>query len=126
MKPIILVSVWSITTALIVYTIAVWRNWRGKSLTGAQLVLLWIGLAADALATRMMGLSLEGETTWDFHTISGYTGLALMALLVVLGTWALATRSKPTLHSFHRYALPIWGIWVVSYVTGVVVGVQRV
>jgi len=88
-----------------------------KLLTTAQIVLLWCGLAADALATQMMGLSIEGEIVWDFHTISGYAGLILMAVLAVLGTW---------LTSFHRFAIPIWIIWVASYATGVVIGIQRV
>ncbi|RMF94663.1 MAG: hypothetical protein D6727_12375 [Gammaproteobacteria bacterium] len=126
MKPIILVSVISITTALVLYTIAVWRNWRTKQLTTAQLVLLWLGLAADLLATRMMGLSIEGPIVWDFHTISGYTGLGLMALLAVLGSWARWRQHAGLLGSFHRIAIPVWLIWVASYVTGVIIGMQRV
>ena len=125
MRPVILVSVISITTALVLYTIVVWRNWYVKLLTTAQIVMLWLGLAADALATRMMGLSVE-ETTWDFHTISGYAGLALMALLAVTGTWAKLTSREALLTSFHRYAIPIWIVWVVSYATGVIIGIQRV
>lgn len=126
MKPIILVSVISITTALVLYTIAIWRNWRMKLLTTAHLVLLWFGLAADALATRMMGLSIEGPIVWDFHTISGYAGLALMAVLAVVGSWAKWSDRETVLKSFHRFALPVWILWVVSYATGVVIGMQRV
>jgi len=126
MKPIILISVISITTALLLYTIAIWRNWRMKLLTTAQIVLLWLGLAADALATQMMGLSIEGEIVWDFHTISGYTGLILMAVLAVAGTWSKWKNREAVLTSFHRYAIPIWIIWVASYATGVVIGIQRV
>lgn len=125
MRPIILISVISITTALLLYTIVVWRNWYTKLLTTAQLIMLWLGLAADALATRMMGLSVE-QTTWDLHTISGYAGLGLMALLAAFGSWAKLTGREAVLTSFHRYAIPIWIIWVISYATGVVIGIQRV
>jgi uncharacterized repeat protein (TIGR03987 family) len=126
MKPIILISVISITTALVLYTIAVWRNWRMKLLTTAHVVLLWCGLAADALATKMMGLSIEGDIVWDFHTISGYTGLALMALMATVGSWAKYSGNEAMLTSFHRFAIPVWIIWVASYVTGVIIGIQRV
>lgn len=126
MKPIILVSVISITTALVLYTIAIWRNWRMKLLTTAHIVLLWLGLAADVLATQMMGLSIEGEIVWDFHTISGYAGLTLMAVLAVVGSWAKWSDRETVLTSFHRFAIPAWIIWVVSYATGVVIGMQRV
>jgi uncharacterized repeat protein (TIGR03987 family) len=123
---IILISVISITAALVLYTIAVWRIWRLKLLTTATIVMLWLGLTADALATKMMGLSIEGEIVWDFHTISGYTGLALMGVLAAAGTWAKWSGREAMLTSFHRFAIPIWIIWVASYVTGVVIGIQRV
>ncbi|MDJ0926379.1 MAG: hypothetical protein QNJ73_01920 [Gammaproteobacteria bacterium] len=126
MRPIIMVSVISITTALILYTIAVWRNWKIKMLTVAQVVLLWLGLAADVLATQMMGLSIDGNIVWDFHTISGYSGLALMAVLAMSGTWALWQQRAAILSSFHRFAMPIWVLWVASYASGVVIGIQRV
>ena len=125
MKPIILVSVISITTALLLYTVAVWRNWQLKLLTTTHVVLLWLGLAADALATRMMGMSIDGELVWDFHTISGYAGLVLMALLAATGTWARWTDRQALLTSFHRFAIPVWVIWVISYATGIVIGIQR-
>ena len=126
MKPIILISVISITTALVLYTVAIWRNWRAKLLTTAQIILLWFGLAADVLATQMMGLSVEGDISWDFHTISGYTGLVLMALLAITGSWAKWSGNNALLISFHRYAIPVWIIWVISYLTGVIIGMQRV
>ena len=125
MKPIILVSVISITSALLLYTVAVWSNWRRKLLTGTTLVLFWLGLTADALATKMMGMSVE-KTTWDFHTISGYAGLALMAVLAVTGTWAKFTGRQDILKSFHKVSVPVWVIWVISYATGVIIGIQRV
>jgi uncharacterized repeat protein (TIGR03987 family) len=125
-KPIILVSVISITTALVLYSIAIWRNWQMKLLTTAHIVLLWVGLAADILATQMMGLSIDGAIVWDFHTISGYTGLALMSVLAVVGSWAKWSHHEDILANFHRVAIPVWVIWVASYMTGVVIGVQRV
>ncbi len=125
MKPIIAVSVVSITLAFLLYTIAAWRNWRLKMLTPAQLIIIWIGLACDSLATRMMAMSVK-VTTWDFHTISGYTALALMAMLAVVGTWAMRTRRDAILSSFHRYLAPVWCYWLVAYATGVWTGMQRI
>ncbi len=125
-KPIILVSVISITTALLLYSIAIWRNWRMKVLTTGPIVLIWFGLAADVLATQMMGMSVDGPIKWDLHTIAGYTGLVLMIILAVVGTWARWTGRQTVLTSFHRYAVPVWFVWVASYATGVWVGMQRV
>ena len=125
MKPIIAVSVVSITLAFVLYTIATWQNWRVKSLTTAQLIIIWCALAADMLATRMMAMSVK-VTNWDFHTISGYTALALMATLAIAGTWAKRTDRAAVLSSFHFYLVPVWVYWLVAYATGVYTGMQRV
>ncbi len=125
MKPIIAVSVVSITLAFLLYSIAAWRNWRLKMLTTAQLVIIWTGLCFDLLATRMMGMSVK-VTSWDFHTISGYTALALMAMLAIVGTWAKRSNRDAVLSSFHHYLAPVWAFWLVAYLTGVWTGMQRV
>jgi hypothetical protein len=73
----------------------------------------------------MMAMSVK-ITNWDFHTISGYSALALMACLAVYGTWILRTRREELLNSFHRFLAPVWIIWFVSYATGVWTGIVRV
>lgn len=125
MKPIIAVSVVSITLAFLLYTIAAFRNWRLKMLTAAQLVIIWIGLACDMLATSMMAMSVK-VTNWDFHAFSGYTALALMAVLAIVGTWAKRTDREAILSRFHFYLAPVWVYWLVAYATGVWTGMQRV
>jgi len=125
MSSVVGIPVVLITLALVLYSIAAWRNWRLKVLTIAQLMLLWLAVVADALATRMMG-SFTEETDWSLHVIAGYTALALMAVLAVLGTWSIRARRAAVLDNFHRYLLPVWVIWIVSYVAGVWIGIQRV
>ncbi len=49
-----------------------------------------------------------------------------MAVLAVVVTWAKVKNRAGVLNSFHRYAIPVWVIWVASYATGVVIGIQRV
>lgn len=126
MKPAVLLSVVSITIALVMYTVAIWRSWRLKMLMPTHLVLLWLGVAADAFATRNMGLSIDGGIVWDYHTIAGFTGLGLMAVLAVTGTWARLTNREGVLSRFYRSAIPAWCIWVASYLAGIVIGMQRV
>jgi uncharacterized repeat protein (TIGR03987 family) len=125
MPTLILISVAFITLALVLYTVAVWRSWRARTLVPATIVIFWCALAADTLATRMMAMRAE-TIRWDLHTISGYGALALMALLTVYGTAALVQRRQSWLTAFPKYALPVWVIWVISWITGVVLGIQRV
>ena len=125
MSNLILLSVVLITLALVLYSTAVWLNWRSRRLTAGVLVIFWIAVACDALATRFMGARVE-TIRWDLHTISGYLALALMGMLAAWGTLVLLARRDEWLASFHRIALPVWTLWVVSYLTGVYLGIQRV
>lgn len=125
MSSLILLSVVLITLALVLYSTGTWLSWRARKLMPATIVIFWCALAADTLATKLMGARVE-SIRWDLHTISGYGALALMGLLTLFGTLALLQRRDAWLTRFPRLALPIWIVWVGSYITGVVLGVQRV
>jgi uncharacterized repeat protein (TIGR03987 family) len=125
MRTIIAIAVVSITLAFLLYTVAAFLNWRAKILTTAHLVIIWVGLFFDSLATQMMAMSVK-VTNWDFHTVSGYTALALMAVLAIVGTWAKRTNRTELLSSFHRYLAAVWVYWLVAYLTGVWTGMKRV
>lgn len=125
MSNLILLSVVLITLALLLYSTAVRMNWQARRLRGAHVAIFWCAVTADALATRFMGARVE-TIRWDLHTISGYLALALMAGLTLWGTAALLQKRDDRLASFHRLAIPIWIVWVGSYITGVYLGIQRV
>ncbi len=125
MTNLILLSVILITLALLLYSMAVWLNWRSRRLTFAYIAIFWGAVACDALATRFMGARVE-TIRWDLHTISGYLALGLMAGLTLWGTAALLQKRDDRLARFHRLAIPIWIVWVGSYITGVYLGIQRV
>jgi len=121
---IIIIAVISITAALLFYTAAVWWNWASKRLRLSHLILFWLGLAGDILGTAMMKSSVE-TVTYDLHTISGYTALALMLTVTLIGTYALLQNKEGVLNNFHKLGLPIWFVWVISWITGVVLGIQK-
>lgn len=124
MPTVIIVAVISITAALIFYSVAVWQNWLKKRLEPRHLVLLYLGLFCDVSATAMMKSSVT-KVTYDLHTISGYTALALMVIVTIVGTYGLYQHNSRVLNSFHKFSLPIWFIWIASWLTGVVLGVQK-
>ena len=125
MSNLILFSVVLITLALVLYSTAVWRNWRARHLSAGILGIFWVAVACDALATKLMGARVE-TIRWDLHTITGYLALALMATLAAWGTLALVAHREAWLARFHRVALPLWFVWVGSYLSGVYLGIQRV
>jgi uncharacterized repeat protein (TIGR03987 family) len=121
---IIIIAVISITAALLFYSIAVWWNWLSKRLEIKHLILFWMGLAGDFLGTAMMKSSVE-TVTYDLHTISGYTALALMLTITLAGTYAIFQQNERVLTNFHRFGMPIWCLWTISWITGVVLGIQK-
>jgi len=121
---IIIIAVISITAALLFYTAAVWWNWTNKRLELKHLILFYLGLAGDILGTAMMKSSVE-EVTYDLHTISGYTALVLMLIITAAGTLALMQKSERVLTNFHKFGVPVWCIWTISWITGVVLGIQK-
>ena len=124
MPTIIIIAVISITAALIFYTAAAWWNWATKRLNVQQLTLFWLGLAGDLMGTAMMKSSVE-TVTYDLHTISGYTALGLMLCVTLIGTYAVFQQNERILTNFHKFGIPIWFIWTTSWVTGVVLGIQK-
>jgi len=121
---IIIIAVISITAALLFYTTAVWWNWATKRLEIKHLVLFWLGLAGDILGTAMMKSSVE-TVTYDLHTISGYTALGLMLIITLAGSLAIMQNNERVLTNFHKFGVPIWCIWTISWITGVVLGIQK-
>ena len=123
MNPILL-AVFLITLALVLYTVAVLMNWRNKRLTVTHLVVFWCAVLSDASATNLMRMSLP-VVIWDMHTIVGFGSLVMMAILSLYGTVLLVQRRDDRLATFHRIAVPAWVIWVASYVSGIILSMHR-
>lgn len=123
MPTVILIAVITIVAALVFYSAAVWWNWLNKRLKPRHLVLFYLGLTCDILATALMRSTVP-EITYDFHTIIGLTALVLMLIVTATGSYALYRNNEGMLNNFHKFGLSIWFFWVVSWLTGVVVGLQ--
>ena len=125
MPTIIFLSVTSITTALLCYTLVLFLNRKTKTLTVKQFLILSLGVITDLIGTAMMK-SLTDEIRYDLHTISGYLALILMLVMSAIALFALVRKYQPFLTNFSKYYFPVWIIWLISYVTGVVLGIQKI
>ncbi|RLA00133.1 MAG: hypothetical protein DRQ47_09925 [Gammaproteobacteria bacterium] len=100
-------------------------NRKAKIFNFKQLVVLLFGITGDVIGTMMMK-SLATEVNYDFHTISGYLGLTLMLLMGAVGLNAVSQKNQSMLEDFGKYFTPILLLWLTSYVTGIIVGLQKV
>ncbi|MFC3860524.1 HsmA family protein [Deinococcus antarcticus] len=121
-------AVLAMTTAFISYSIGVFGEKRAGTIKPVHLVAFWFGLICDTAGTEVMRRiaavsGLSGGMT--FHAALGAVALVLMA---IHASWATVTYFKAnpiTLKSFHRYSLGVWRLWMIPYVTGMVMGSMR-
>ena len=89
------------TLALIFYSIAIWSDYFRQKLEKWH-----IGI-------------------FNAHSISGFLGLFLMVLHLCWGTLVIMSNDVRRQQLFHRFSLFVWLFWLVSYISGVYIGLNR-
>ena len=68
---------------------------------------------------------MAGGLHWNLHTATGAAALALMLMHAVWATAVLARGDEHRLRTFHRASLVVWTLWLIPFVTGLVIGRRR-
>ena len=80
-------------------------------------------LSGTALMFRIAGKS---ETvTVALMSAHGITGLIAIILMVVHAIWAIIVLKKDRTEElliFHRFSIVVWGIWLIPYILGMIMG----
>lgn len=118
-----------ITAALVLYTIGVWAERIQRVLKWWHVVFFALGLTADASGTWLMTRIAEsGESDATgvgavLLAIMGVTGVIAILLMAVHLAWAiivLVRGSERAKHTFHRFSVIVWAVWLVPYLTGAI------
>ena len=126
MSPLLIKAATAITLALIFYTIGVWSEHRAKLLKPAHLVFFWLGFCADMTGTMMMSKLADG-TGGGLMSAHGITGVIAIILMMIHALWAtvvLVRKDEKAMHTFHRFSIIVWLIWLVPYILGMVMGMR--
>lgn len=118
----LVVATTSIILAAVLYSIAVFAEFRSRDLKLWHLVLFWAGLVFDTTGTTLMGQIADG---FQFN-IHGILGLLAIVIMLVHAGWAsfVRVRGSERLRSrFHHFSITAWTLWMVSFITGFVVGI---
>lgn len=110
----------AMTVALILYTIGVWSERLARNLKSWHLFFFWGGLLFDATGTLMMHLLAGGQFVVSLHSMTGAVALLLMAAHACWATIVLWWGREKALRSFHRLSLVVWLLWLIPYITGIV------
>lgn len=117
MSPTLIGAVVSILTAATIYTIAVFAEFRARTLKPWHLALFWAGLVFDTIGTTLMS-DIAGGFKLNIH---GALGVLAIALMLIHATWATAVlllKRETFMRNFHHFSLTVWALWMVSLVTG--------
>lgn len=124
MPATIIIATLLFTLALILYSIAIWSDRLSKKLKRWHIFVFFLGVLADGLGVWMTIKFMGGAIVFTPHAIFGFTALILMTLHFL---WVLFVfvRAKPRAQSFYQFSLLAWSIWIVSYLSGFVTGIQK-
>jgi uncharacterized repeat protein (TIGR03987 family) len=87
-------------------------------------VLFWLGLLTDMAGTELMR-RLAGGFHWNLHTATGAAALSLMFAHALWASAVLRRSSEARLRSFPRLSIVVWTIWLIPFVTGMLIGRRR-
>lgn len=122
MSPTLVVATVSILIAAVIYSIAVFAEYRSRDLKRWHLALFWAGLVFDTLGTTLMS-RLAGGFQLNIHGILGILAIAIMLVHAAWASVVLLLGRERLLHNFHHFSLTAWALWMVSLVTGFVIAI---
>lgn len=124
----LILAIITISLALVFYTVGVWTEHKQKSLKWQNLVFFWLGLVFDTTGTTIMTFISESNGTNGFLSVHGITGTLAIVLMIIHAVWAtvvLARKNEKAQHTFHRFSIVVWCIWLIPYLLGVFMGMNH-
>lgn len=115
----IMVGIVALLVALVLYTIGTWAMFRAKTVRRGHVVMLWVGVVFDVLATGMMAIQIGGLGR-DLHTALAVLAWAGMTAAAALGSWGLATGNERVCRFVARWTVAPWALWALVFVYGMV------
>lgn len=124
MNATLLMSIITITLALIFYTIGVWMEKIQKRLKPIHLAFFILGLICDSTGTALM-TRMADHTNGKIIGVHGITGALAIVLMFIHAIWAivvLAKKDEKAQQSFHKFSIFVWLIWLIPYFIGMFMG----
>lgn len=124
MPPVVLAAVSLMFAAFALYSLGVWAAVIAKHLRPWHAGMFWSGFVLDSAGTELMR-RMAGGFHWSLHTATGAAALLLMFTHAVWATIVLLRRDERALRTFHRISIVVWSIWLIPFITGLILGGRR-
>lgn len=126
MSSTLIVSAILITLALFFYSLGVWAERFARYLKLWHVAAFWIGFTFDVSGTWAMHLMAKGPfNLLESHTLTGQIAIWLMLLHASWATYVVRKGSERMLTRFHRFSILVWLVWLIPYIGGMYLGMQR-
>ena len=122
MSPTLIGAVVTILAAAVIYTIAVFAEYRAGELKPWHVALFWTGLVFDTVGTTLMG-RLAGGFELNIHGVLGVLAIVIMLVHAAWATTVLLLKRAQLMRNFHHFSLTAWALWMVSLVTGFAIAI---
>ena len=119
----LLSAIITITLALVLYSVGVWGEKLQKVLKPWHVVIFWFGFISDTTGTTLMSRMAESQNSFNFHGITGGIAILLMLFHAIWATVVLIRKKESMIHTFHKFSMVVWIIWLIPYLSGVIFGV---
>ena len=119
MSPQLVLAITAMTLAVTLYTAAVWSEQSARVLKPWHLGLFWVGLVFDTTGTTIMS-GIAGGFRFNLHGTIGAIAVALMLGHAVWASIALAGGRERVLKVFHKFSVHVWALWMVAFLSGIV------
>ncbi|WP_367342378.1 hypothetical protein [Limosilactobacillus sp.] len=129
MSTLLIFAIIFITIALVGYTWSIFRMRRFGSMHVKTLVTVIVSWCCDFTGTLLFYImgkttpqkAYESSPLFIFHTWLGYLALLLMLIMVILVIRAYRRDKERLPRPMLNYALVAWIVWVIDYLTGMMV-----
>jgi uncharacterized repeat protein (TIGR03987 family) len=110
-----------ISLALVFYTIGVWSERIQGRLKPWHLIFFYLGLVCDTWGTRLM-IEMAGGLTTDIHGVTGVVAILLMMIHAIWATVVMIKKDEKAIKNFHKFSLVVWLIWLIPYLSPMIIG----
>ena len=123
MTTLLIIGVVFFTVALFFYSAGVWGERIGRRLKHWHVSFFLLGVVTDAIGRWLMFENL-GYIKFTAHTISGFVAFSLMVCHYFWALKVLNDGDEEQRTNFHKFSIVVWGIWMGSYLSGMVLGMR--
>jgi uncharacterized repeat protein (TIGR03987 family) len=121
--PLILTGAIFFTLALVFYSVGIWNDYYHQQLKKWHLTMFGLGVITDTIGTLCMYFHV-GHLIFTAHSVSGFLGLFLMIFHFGWAFFAIKNNDITLQKTFHRFSIFVWGFWMISYISGVYLGIS--